>query len=110
MACIYAGMAEAADAANRIIGTGVDGVLRRLYDGQAANASEMTIDKLFEIITKVIASPHTAITEHDKRRAIQVFLGFDDYLIDALDGYCEEGCEIDFGAYAAKILDELEGK
>jgi hypothetical protein len=70
----------------------------------------MNIDELFEIITKVIASPHTAITEHDKRRAIQVFLAFDDYLIDELDGYCEEGCEIDFGAYATEILDELEGK
>ena len=40
------------------------------------------LDELFEIVTKVIASPHTTITEHDKRRAIQVFLGFDDYLID----------------------------
>jgi len=54
------------------------------------------MDKLFDAITKIIASPHTSITEHDKRRAIQVFLGFDDYLIDALPGYCEEGCEIDF--------------
>jgi hypothetical protein len=70
----------------------------------------MTIDELFEMITKVIASPHTAITEHDKRRAIQVFLGFDDYLIDDLPGYCEEGCEIDFGGYAAEQLDILEGK
>ena len=68
----------------------------------------MTKDELFEIVTKMIASPHTTITEHDKRRAIQVFLGFDDYLIDALPGYCEEGCEIDFGAYAVGILDELE--
>ena len=71
---------------------------------------KLSIDKLFEIVTKVIASPHTAITEHDKRRAIQVFLGFDDYLIDALPGYCEEGCEIDFGGYAAEQLDILEGK
>ena len=72
----------------------------------------LSIDELFEIVTKVIASPHTAITEHDKRRAIQVFLGFDDYLIDALPGYCEEGCEIDFGAYASNVLVqlELEGK
>ena len=66
------------------------------------------MDKLFEIITKVIAEPHSQICEHDKRRAIQVFLAFDDYLIDALPGYCEEGCEIDFGSYAAKIIDELE--
>ena len=70
------------------------------------------MDELFEIVTKVIASPHTAITEHDKRRAIQVFLAFDDYLIDALPGYCEEGCEIDFGGYATNVLAqlELEGK
>ena len=70
----------------------------------------LSIDELFEMVTKAIASPHTTITEHDKRRAIQVFLGFDDYLIDALPGYCEEGCEIDFGAYAANVIDELEGK
>lgn len=30
--------------------------------------------------------------------------------IDALPGYCEEGCEIDFGGYAAEQLDILEGK
>ena len=68
------------------------------------------MDKLFENITKIIASPHTAITEHDKRRAVQVFLGFDDYLIDALPGYCEEKFEFDFEKYASKMLDELEGK
>jgi hypothetical protein len=44
------------------------------------------------------------------RKTIQVFIGFDDYLIDALPGYCEEGCEIDFGSYAAGVLDEIEGK
>ena len=71
---------------------------------------KISMKEFFEMVTKTIASPHTAITEHDKRRAIRVFLGFDDYLIDALPGYCEEGCEIDFGAYAAGVLDELEGK
>ena len=69
-----------------------------------------SIDELFEIVTKVIALPNTTITEQDKRRAVCVFIYFDDYLIDALPGYCEEGCEIDFGGYAANILDELEGK
>jgi hypothetical protein len=68
------------------------------------------LDELFEIVTKKIASPHTTITEHDKRKAVCVFLYFDDYLIDALPGYCEEGCEIDFGSYAAEQLDILEGK
>ena len=69
-----------------------------------------SIDELFEIVTKVIALPNTTITEQDKRRAVCVFIYFDDYLIDALPGYCEEGCEIDFGGYAANVLDELEGK
>lgn len=66
------------------------------------------MDKLFEIITKVIAEPHTAITEHDKRRAIQVFLAFDDYLIDMVPGYTSPDMELDFGAYAAGIISELE--
>ena len=68
--------------------------------------------ELFDIVTKIIASPHTAITEHDKRRAIQVFLAFDEYLIDVdvAAGRCDVGDEYDFGSYAEKILDELEGK
>jgi hypothetical protein len=72
----------------------------------------MTKDELFEIVTKMIAHPHTAITEHDKRRAIQVFLAFDEYLIDVdvAAGRCDVGDEYDFGSYAEKILDELEGK
>jgi hypothetical protein len=73
----------------------------------------MTKDELFEIVTKIIASPHTAITEHDKRRAIQVFLAFDEYLIDvdvALGTGGEVGDEYDFGSYAAEQLDILEGK
>jgi hypothetical protein len=72
----------------------------------------VTKDELFDIVTKMIASPHTAITEHDKRRAIQVFLAFDEYLIDVdvAAGRCDVGDEYDFGSYAEKILDELEGK
>ena len=68
------------------------------------------LNELFDMVAKTIAEPHTIITEHDKRRAIRVFLYLDDYLIDALSGYCEEGCEIDFGAYAAGIISELEEK
>ena len=68
------------------------------------------LDELFDHITHIIASSNTDITEKDKRKAIHIFLCFDDYLIDALPGYCEEGCEIDFGAYAADQLDILEGK
>ena len=76
------------------------------------HTKEMTKEELFEIVTKIIASPHTSITEHDKRRAIQVFLAFDEYLIDVdvAAGRCDVGDEYDFGSYAEKILDELEGK
>ena len=68
----------------------------------------LSMDELFEMITKTIAEPNTTITEQHKRKAIRVFLGFDDYLIDALPGYCEEGCEIDFGGYAAEQISKLE--
>lgn len=59
----------------------------------------MTTQELFEGITK--------LTGEDKRKASQVFIHFDDYLIDHLPGYCEDGCEIDFGAYACEMLDAL---
>ena len=72
----------------------------------------MTKAELFNHITHIIASPHTAITEHDKRRAVQVFLGFDEYLVDVdvAAGRCDVGDEYDFCSYATEILDELEGK
>jgi hypothetical protein len=72
----------------------------------------MTKEELFNYITRIIASPHTTITEHDKRRAVQVFLAFDEYMIDVdvAAGRCDVGDELDFCSYADKILDELEGK
>ena len=70
----------------------------------------MTLDELYDHITRYVASPHTAIVEHDKRRAAQVFLAFDDFMIDHLEGYCGDDCEFDFGAYASQQLDILEGK
>lgn len=68
------------------------------------------MEKLFDIVTKIIAHPHTAILDHDKMRAARVFLAFDDYLIDLIPGYCDPAREIDFGAYASQIIDELENK
>jgi hypothetical protein len=72
----------------------------------------LSIDKLFEIVTKTIAEPHTTITDQHKRRAIRVFIAFEEYLLDNVPEYCggTELGEIDFGSYAAGILDELEGK
>jgi hypothetical protein len=62
------------------------------------------MEDLFETITKIIAAP-----TNDKQRAIQVFLAFDDYLIDELPSYTQSECDdIDFGAFAAGKIDELE--
>ena len=72
----------------------------------------LSIDELFEMITKTIAEPHSQICEHDKRRAIRVFLQFDEYLMENVPEYCggTELGEIDFGSYASEILSELEEK
>ena len=72
----------------------------------------LSMTELFEIVTKTIASPHTTILEHDKYRAIRVFIAFEEFLLDNVPEYCgdTELGEIDFGSYAAEQLDILEGK
>jgi hypothetical protein len=64
--------------------------------------------ELFETVVKIISPNMDDVDDFYKRKAIQIFLGFDDYLIDALPGYCEDNCEIDFGAYAAEVISQLE--
>ena len=73
----------------------------------------ITMKEFFDMVTKTIAEPHTIITEHDKRRAIRVFLYLDEFMMENVPEYCDDTSElgeIDFGSYAAGILDELEGK
>jgi len=72
----------------------------------------ITMKQFFDMVAKTIAEPHTIITEHDKRRAIRVFLYLDEFMMENVPEYCgdTELGEIDFGGYAAGILDELEGK
>ena len=66
------------------------------------------MDELFELVTKTIAEPDL----QDKRKAVLVFLYFDEYLMENVPEYCgdTELGEIDFGSYAAGVLDELEHK
>ena len=73
---------------------------------------KLTIDELFDMVAKTIAEPNTTITEQDKRKAIRVFLYLDEFMVENVPDYCgdTELGEIDFGSYAAGILDELEGK
>jgi hypothetical protein len=72
----------------------------------------LSMDELFEMVTETIAEPHTTITDQHKNRAIRVFLYFDEYLMENVPEYCGDTTlgEIDFGGYAAGVLDELEGK
>jgi len=70
----------------------------------------MTLNELFDITTKIIADPHTAILDHDKRRAAQIFLAFDDFLIDHVENYCSDDTMFDLCEYASQVIDELENK
>jgi len=68
----------------------------------------LSMDELFDMVTKTIAEPDI----QDKRKAVLVFLYFDEYLMENVPEYCGDTAlgEIDFGSYAAGVLDELEGK
>ena len=70
----------------------------------------LSMDELFEMITKTIAEPNTTITEQDKRKAIRIFLYLDEFMMENVPEYCgdTEFGEIDFGYYAAGVLDEIE--
>ena len=69
----------------------------------------MTLEELFQYVTKVIERTETEITEEHKKKAVLIFTYFDEFILDNLDE-CDEDYKIDFTAYATKILDELEGK
>jgi hypothetical protein len=69
----------------------------------------MTFDELYDHITKYVASPHTAITEHDKRRSLLILGAFMEFLLDCLD----EGVDprtLPLTAFVSEKLDEVEGK
>ncbi len=69
----------------------------------------MTLDKLYDYITKIVASPHTAITEHDKRRALHIITIFQDFVLDCVDDD-NDVHTIEFVEYVNTQLDILEGK
>ena len=70
----------------------------------------ISIKEFFEMVTKTIAEPNTTITEQDKRKAIRIFLYLDEFMMENVPEYCgdTEFGEIDFGYYAAGVLDEIE--
>jgi hypothetical protein len=75
---------------------------------------KISIKQFFEMVTKTIAGPAATITDQDKRKAIRIFLYLDEFMMENVPEYCgditgdTEFAEIDFGYYAAGVLDELD--
>jgi hypothetical protein len=59
------------------------------------------MDELFDNLTRIIAHPHTAITDHDRIRAAKA-------IIEVSGGYRTSDAP-DLHLYATQLLDELEG-
>jgi hypothetical protein len=70
----------------------------------------ISIKEFFEMVTKTIAEPNTTITDQHKRKAIRIFLYLDEFMMENVPEYCDDTAlgEIDFGYYAAGVLDEIE--
>ena len=73
---------------------------------------KIPMKEFFKMVAKTIAEPNTTITEQDKRKAVLVFLYLDEFMMENVPEYCSDTAlgDIDFGSYAAGVLDELEGK
>ena len=42
----------------------------------------ITADQLFDQVVKAIAYPHTTITKHEKKQALEIFRHIDDFFVD----------------------------
>ena len=77
-------------------------------------AFSMEIGELFDVITNIVAHPHTAITKHDKQRAAKIFLALQDYVSNHVQGLEDFGHfvysepALDFDTYLESIFDEDE--
>ena len=77
-----------------------------------AKAFTYTREELFECITKIVAHPHTVVTDHYKARAMAIFVTFADYLgnyteSDNNHGHLiYESDAIDFEGLVLEMLDE----
>ena len=58
---------------------------------EEAPAFSYTREELFDCITRIVAHPHTAITSHDKTRAMAIFLTFADFLGNYTESYNNHG-------------------
>lgn len=75
-------------------------------------AFKQTRQELFNVVTRIVAHPHGAITKHDKARALAIFLAFSDYLDNHTECQEDEGCYIyesdstDFEGFVLETLGE----
>ena len=77
-------------------------------------AFSIQLEELFDVITNIVAHPHTSITSHDKQRAAKIFLALQDYVSNHVEG--QEGFghfvmsepALDFDTYVESIFDEKE--
>jgi hypothetical protein len=78
---------------------------------EEAKAFSYTREELFATITRIVAHPHKVVTDHDKARAMAIFLTFADYLgnyteSDSYGGHCVYECDAtDFDGYVMNMLD-----
>lgn len=68
---------------------------------EEAKALSYTREELFECITRIVAHPHTVVTEHDQSRAMAIMLVFDDYF----SNYTESDND---GSYFVYERDEMD--
>jgi hypothetical protein len=54
-------------------------------------AFSISMEELFNVVTKIVAHPHTAIVSHDKQRAAKIFLALQDYVSNHVQGWEDIG-------------------
>ena len=74
----------------------------------------MKVEELFDVITNIVAHPHTSITSHDRQRAAKIFLSLQDYVSNHVEGqegfghYVMSEPALDFDHYVESIFNEKE--
>jgi len=79
---------------------------------EAAIAFSYTREELFDCVARIVAHPHTVITDHDRARTMAIFLAFNDYFgnyteSDFEGGHCVyERDATDLEGFVMEMLDE----
>lgn len=79
---------------------------------EEAKAFSYTREELFDCVARIVAHPHTVITDHDKARTMAIFLTFDNYFgnyteSDFEGGHCVyEWDATDLEGFVMEMLDE----